>query len=63
MISHRVTIKLFAPDETISGTLARVTPEGITVRLYGTLAPAPDRKFYPMHRVVNIDDYGYDNNF
>lgn len=56
MIGNRVYAVLCAPDETISGELRQQNSEGIWI--YGGWAEKAAVRFYPMHRVVQIDDAG-----
>lgn len=56
MIGNRVTVRLQHPDETISGELRRQNSEGVWI--YHGFAEQAKVYFYPMHRIVQVEDDG-----
>lgn len=56
MIGHNVTLKLTAPDEKVAGELRRQSVEGVWV--YHGWAENAKVRFYPQHRIVEIQDEG-----
>lgn len=57
MIGNRVRVRLYNPDEEFCGELRQQNSEGIWV-YHGWENEAAVR-FYPMHRVVQVEDAGY----
>ena len=57
MIGHNVRVRLCLPEETVQGELRKETPEGVWI-YHGFMEQAKLR-FYPMHRIMQIEDNGY----
>lgn len=56
MIGNRVYVVLREPDETIAGELRKQNGEGVWI--YSGWAEKAAVRFYPTHRVVQMDDAG-----
>lgn len=57
MIGNRVQLLLHSPDQTVSGELRQQNAEGVWI--YHGWAEQAKIRFYPIHRVIEIEDNGY----
>jgi hypothetical protein len=59
MIGNEVSVTLCAPTEIVNGTLNRQGIEGIWIIVHGMPEQNPGQRFFPQHRIVEIEDRGY----
>ncbi len=57
MIGHNVRLRLHSPDEILQGELQEQNASGVWI--YHGYAEQAKLRFYPMHRVLQIEDNGY----
>ena len=57
MMGHNVRVYLTAPTEEVKGELRQQTAEGVWV--YAGWAEQAKLRFYPQHRILEIQDNGY----
>lgn len=57
MIGHNVRVRLHTPEETVSGELRQQDATGVWI--YHGRAEQAKLRFYPMHRVEQVEDNGY----
>ena len=57
MLGHNVRVYLSAPDEQVSGELREQNAEGVWI--YGGFQEQAKLRFYPQHRILEIQDNGY----
>lgn len=61
MLGNDVTVFLTGPEEQIRGTLNKQDATGVWILFSDRLGytRTADGGFYPMHRVLKIEDHGY----
>ena len=57
MVGNRVRVLMHSPDEVVNGELRRQNAEGVWV--YHGWAEKAAVHFYPIHRILEIEDCGY----
>ena len=57
MLGHNVRVYLSAPKEDVSGELRQQSIEGVWI--YCGFQEQAKLRFYPQHRIIEIQDNGY----